>query len=295
MTSIAVQAFADQAAPARALALALGAPFRPIALHRFPDGEVMPVVPAPAGAVIAYCSLDHPNERLIALLLAADAWRRQGVERLVLVAPYLCYLRQDKVFHPGEPLSRDVICGLLGAAFDRVLTVDAHLHRTRNLSQALGGIEAEDVSAAGPLAEALAGPKRPVVVGPDAESEPWVRRIAERVGGETLVLHKTRRGDAAVRLRAPDLSAVRGRPVMLVDDICSSGATLIAAVGLLRTAGAAAIDVGVVHALFDAETEARLKAAGVQRIVSTDTVAHSTNHAPLAGVLAKALRDEVKS
>jgi ribose-phosphate pyrophosphokinase len=292
---LAVQAFADQAGPARALAAALGAPFAPVALHRFPDGELMPVTPEPAGCVLVYCSLDHPNEKLIALLLAADAWRRAAVERLVLVAPYLCYMRQDIVFQPGQPLSRDVVCGLLGGVFDRVVTVDAHMHRTRDLSAAFGGIEAEDLSAAGPLAEALAGPERPMVVGPDAESEPWVRRIAERVGGEALVFRKTRSGDAAVRLAPPDLTAVRGRPALLVDDICSSGATLAAAAGLLVQAGAGPVDVGVVHALFDTHTEARLMAAGVRRIVSTDSVIHPTNHAPLAAVLAAALRDEANA
>ena len=295
MTPVAVQAFASQALPAGARAAALGVPFEALALHHFPDGELMPVAPHPAATVIVYCTLDQPNDKLVALLLAADAWRRQGVERLVLVAPYLCYMRQDMVFAPGQPLSRDVVGGLLGAAFDRLVTVDAHLHRTRNLSQAFGGIRTDDVSAAEPLAEALAGPERPVVVGPDAESEPWVRRIAERVGGEVLLFRKTRRGDDKVWLHAPDLSSVRGRPVILVDDICSSGATLTVSAGLLRAARAASIDAGVVHALFDNDTLARLKAAGIGRVVSSDAVAHPTNQAHLAKVLAKVLRDEVKA
>lgn len=295
MTPVAVHAFADQAGPAQDLAKRLGTAFDTVALHRFPDGELMPIAPAPARTVIVYCSLDHPNEKVIALLLACDAWRRTGVTRLVLAAPYLCYMRQDKVFHPGEPLSRDVVCGLLGRCFDRIVTVDAHLHRTHDLSLAFGGTEATDISAAEPLAAALAGPICPIVVGPDAESEPWVRRIAEALNGEVLLLQKTRRGDAQVRLRAPDLSSVRGRATMLVDDICSSGATIAMAAGILRAAGAASIDVGVVHALFDAEAAARLKAAGVRRIVSTNAVPHSTNRASLAGILATALHDEVQT
>ena len=87
---------------------------------------------------------------------------------------------------------------------------------------------------------------------------------------------------------------MRGRPDLLVDDICSSGATLAVSAGLLKAAGAASIDAGVVHALFDAHIQARLTAAGVRNIVSSDAVRHPTNAAPLAGVLAKALRDEVK-
>ena len=295
MTPIAIHAFDDQMVSARALAAALAIPAETVLLHRFPDGEIMPVTPAAASTVIAYGSLDRPNEKLIALLLAADAWRRTGVARLVLVAPYLCYMRQDAVFAPGEPLSRDVICGLLGAHFDRVLTVDAHLHRTTDLAAAFGGIRAEDISAAAPLADALAGPVRPIIVGPDAESEPWVRRIAGRLGSDVLLFRKTRRGDAQISLDAPDLGPVCDRSALLVDDICSSGATLVRAAELLRQAGAKSIDVGVVHALFGDETEARLRAAGVGRIVSTSSVPHPTNHASLTGILAGALRDEVKT
>lgn len=293
MTSVRVESFRPQARPARRLARALGAPFAPICVHRFPDGEIMPVSQAAADVVILYCSLDHPNEKLIALLLAADGLRRAGAKRIVLVAPYLCYMRQDAVFAEREPLSRDVICGLLGDTFDRVVTVDAHLHRTKNLSAAFGGIEADNLSAAGVLAEALAGPPNPIVVGPDTESEPWVRAAAERLGAEVLLFRKTRRGDADVALTAPDLVQAAGRPVFIVDDICSSGATLTAVAAAMRAAGAASIDVGVVHAIFGRPTEARLRQAGVGRIVSSDAVPHHTNRAPLAALLGAALRDEI--
>ncbi|WP_163467966.1 ribose-phosphate pyrophosphokinase-like domain-containing protein, partial [Klebsiella michiganensis] len=83
-------AFADQAGVAQALATRLGVPFEIIDLHRFPDGELLPRV-SPARTVIIYCSLDRPTEKLLALMLSADAWRRSGAGRLVLVSPYLCY------------------------------------------------------------------------------------------------------------------------------------------------------------------------------------------------------------
>lgn len=285
-------AFEDQAGPAGRLAHALGAPLRIVDLHRFPDGELLPVARAQSPVGVIYASLDHPNEKLIALALAADGLRRDGCRRLVLVAPYLCYMRQDKVFHPGEPLSRDVICGLLGGAFDRVVTVEAHMHRTAVLSAAFGGAEADDLSAAEPLAGALSASRGAIVVGPDAESEPLTRRVADRLGAKMLVFRKQRRGDAEVALDAPDLGVVSGGAAIIVDDICSSGATLAAIAQALAGAGAATIDVGVAHALFDAAAEARLVAAGVRKIISTDSVAHPTNAAPLASLLASALRSE---
>jgi len=284
-------AFPEEAAPAGRLADKLGVELGLIDVHWFPDGEILPTVPGVEQTTVIYRSLDRPDPKLMPLLLAADAARRAGAKRLVLVCPYLCYLRQDIVFEPGQPVSRDVICGLLGRAFDRVVTVDAHLHRTKDLS-AVMGIRADDLSAAEPLADALKG-EPPVVIGPDSESAPWAQRIADRLGGELLVFDKARDGDRQVTLTAPDLSKMKGRRAVIVDDVASSGTTVLAATEALKRAGAASIEVGVVHALFSPEVGEQMKAAGVARIVSTDSVAHPTNAAPLAGILAAALREEL--
>lgn len=285
-----VLAFPDEAEPAGRLAEALGAPLHLIDVHEFPDGEVLPTVPSVGPRVLLYRSLDRPDPKIMPLLLAADAARRAGASRLELVCPYLPYLRQDAVFAPGQPLSRDVICALLGGTFDRVVTVDAHLHRTRDLSAAMG-IPADDLSAAGVLAEALRDGETPVVVGPDSESRPWARRIAERLGGECVVFSKARGGDRSIRLEAPDLEIVKARRVVIVDDVASSGTTLLGVAQALKGAGAAAIEAAVVHALFGPCVESQLRIAGVTRIVSTDSVAHPTNAAPLAGLLAEALME----
>ena len=137
----------------------------------FPDGETLPRVEVPAAeTVVLYRSLDRPNEKLVDLLLAADALRRAGARRLILVAPYFCYLRQDAVFAPGEPLSRDVVAPLIGGAFDAVITVQAHLHRTADLGRLLG-VPAINLIPIEPLAQALpVYPEPPLVLGPDQES-----------------------------------------------------------------------------------------------------------------------------
>ena len=88
---------------------------------------------------IIYAALDHPNDKLLAILFAADALRRAGATRLVLVAPYLCYMRQDAAFHKSEAISQKIVGRLLAAAVDRIITVDAHLHRTAKNSGRLSG------------------------------------------------------------------------------------------------------------------------------------------------------------
>ncbi|QUD88704.1 ribose-phosphate diphosphokinase [Phenylobacterium montanum] len=290
-----VCAFADQAARAEALASSLKAPFSLIDLHRFPDGEGLPTVGPPAETVLVYCSLDRPDAKIMPLALACDAWRRAGVRRLVLVAPYLAYMRQDKVFAAGQPVSRDVIGEILGCRFDRIVTVEPHLHRTRDIG-AVFGTEVTTLSAARVLADAIGvRGEPPLLIGPDEESARWTAAIADLMDAPHLVLSKTRLGDRRVELSVNEPSALAGRRVVLVDDICSSGATLAEAARLALRCGARSVEAGVVHALFDHSAAEALKAAGLTRIVSTDSCPHPTNVAPLASLLADALAGEIAS
>lgn len=293
MTRPQVHGFAADTAPVGRLAARLGLNPAEIDQKSFPDGESLPTVrPGGASTVILYRSLHQPNARLVPLLLAADAFRRAGVRRIVLVAPYLCYLRQDTVFAPGQPLSRDVVCGLLGRAFDRLVTVQAHLHRTASLTEVLG-IPATNLDIGGELAALASGPDKPVIIGPDSESRPWVQAAAARLGTDWAAFDKQRLGDREVRLVFDGSVPVAGRAVLLLDDICSSGGTLARAITQLRQAGASRVDVAVAHALFDDQAEARLRAAGAGRILSSDSVPHATNALDLSGLLADALRSEI--
>jgi ribose-phosphate pyrophosphokinase len=286
-----LHAFADSARFAAALARALGAP-RPriVQVHRFPDGERLVRVRAPAGReTLLVRALDDPDPKLVELLLAADALRRAGARRVGLVVPYLAYMRQDAVFHPGEPISQRVVGGLLGGAFDRVLTVEAHLHRVHRLD-AVVPCRAASLSAAPALAawvrRRAAGA---LVAGPDAESEPWVRAIAATAAVPFVVGRKQRLGDVRVRVALPPLPA-RVRRAVLVDDVASTGATLAAAARALLRAGVPRVEVAVVHALFAPGALARVRRAGVARVVSCDTVPHRTNRIGVAPLVAAALR-----
>jgi ribose-phosphate pyrophosphokinase len=295
VTPVALIGFEDEAAPAGRLADALGAECEIVRVHHFPDGESLPRVPAPAAeTTVIYRSLDRPNSKLVELLLAADACRRAGARRLILAAPYFCYLRQDAVFEPGEPLSRDVIGPLVGACFDAVVTVQAHLHRTADLAAALG-TQAINLWPIEALADALpsyAAP--PLVVAPDAEAGPWARAWAERLGGEATGLTKVREGDFDISLDEP-AARFDGRAVVIVDDVASSGRTLEQAALLARRHGARSIDVAVVHAMMGPAALERLREAGVREIVSADSVPHPTNAAALAPLLAIAIRGIIEA
>jgi ribose-phosphate pyrophosphokinase len=293
-----VHAIADSARFARRLTRCLGATFAPVRMHTFPDGETLiRVAHRPGAEAILVQSFDDPDRKLLPALLAADALRRSGARRVTLVAPYLAYMRQDRIFHRGEPISQRVFGHALGRAFDRVITVEPHLHRTRRLGDATGG-RARALSAAPAIARWLAPRAAGVIaVGPDEESEPWIKAVARAAGVRWAVGVKRRMGDRRVRIRFPELP--RGARAVVIDDIASSGATIAAAAHALRERGVRIIDALVVHAIFAPGALDIIRRSGVRTVVSCDTVEHSSNRircVPLVGAaLAKHSRKNIRA
>ena len=296
MSKLAIHSLPSCAGDAKRLASRLGLALQEISLHRFPDGEMRVTVGQAASTTIIYASLDQPNDKLLAILFAAEALRRADARRLVLLAPYLCYMRQDTAFHEGEAISQRAVGRLIAATVDRVITVDAHLHRTSDIRAVFPGIEAENLSAMPAIADALritGFDPATIVVGPDAESRPWVSDLAGRLGLAHAVAQKIRRGDRAVEIGFAEPALVAGRPVLLVDDIVSSGGTLIACAKALLAAGASAVDAVITHALFPPEMASGFAEAGIRSIRSTSSVPHPTNSIPLDELLANSLRREM--
>lgn len=296
MKPVAIQCLSSSAVEARRIAARLGLEMDEIAIHPFPDGEILVTVGAAASVTIVLASLDRPNDKLLALLFASEALRRSGARRLVLVAPYLCYMRQDAAFQPGEAISQHVVGGLLSKAFDRVVTVDAHLHRTTDIREVFPNIDADNLSAMPVIAEALRSTwfdPATVIVGPDSESEVWVSDLAGRLGSPHLAARKIRRGDRSVDIDLPNPKAVAGCPILLVDDLVSSGGTLGACARALTAAGAKTIDAIVTHALFPPAAMDAFARAGIRSVRSTSSVLHPTNAFALDALLAAALQKEL--
>ena len=264
--------------------------------HRFPDGEILVKGPEKAAqTAILYCSLFQPNEKLIALMLAADALRRAGAERIVLVAPYMSYMRQDIAFEPGQSVSQEAVGKYIAGLFDRVLTVDAHLHRTPDIGMVFPGIEAENLIAAETIADYAASKglgEDTLVVGPDRESQQWVERVASRLGGTALVGEKTRYSDRRVEIAFPS-GDISDRNILLVDDIVSSGGTVMKAAEKLKTLGAGHVTLAVTHALFPHEMGEALRKAGIDTVWATDSARHEASCIALAPLLAASLSNEL--
>lgn len=283
--------FPDYQAPAQGLADELALDLATIQLHRFPDGESKVVLPTALPETVILCrSLHDPNHKLVELLLTARTARLQGVKQLILVAPYLCYMRQDKAFHPGEVVSQTIIGQFLAELFDAVITVDAHLHRIQTLYEAIPVEHAINLTATGPMADFLnQRVKNPFLIGPDSESKQWVKSIAQAEGLDFVVADKQRFGDRDVQVSLPDAD-FKDRHIVLVDDVASTGKTLLAVAQQLQSFHPASVSVLVNHALFVNDAMSQLRAAGIEDITSCDSIPHQSNKIRLAPLIGSCLK-----
>lgn len=294
---LAIQSLGSSTVDASRLALQLGIPSYEIVQHCFPDCELRVTIGPATPTTIVYASLDRPNDKLVALLFAAEALRRGGCKRIVLLAPYLCYMRQDSAFLAGEAISQRAIGRLLAGLFDRIITVDAHLHRTSDIAAVFPGIESVNLSAVPAIADALRAASidpATVVIGPDSEAQPWIAALAARVGLCHAVARKSRRGDRTVEISFDVPSLLVGRPALIFDDVVSTGGTVIACARALVAAGASSVDVVVTHALFPDALNREIAQAGIRSIRSTYSVPHPTNAIILDDLYVEALRTETR-
>jgi ribose-phosphate pyrophosphokinase len=285
--------FADDAKLASRLANLTSCRAFPMEIKHFPDGESLVTTHSPVRDDVAIIhSLDRPDQKLIHLTLAADALRRAGAAAVTLVAPYLAYMRQDALFKAGQPISQRAIGRLLGSLFDRVLTVEAHLHRVKSLNEVVPSrLESRSLSAAPMIADWLRKKAaNSLLLGPDQESSRWIEEIGARSGMKNTVGIKHRLSDRKVRVK---IESVHGLTrAVIVDDIASSGATLAETAHALRNKGIRDLSAVIIHPIFAVGALSRIRRAGVETIVSCDTVAHPTNRIRVAPLLAAALSDQ---
>ena len=276
----------------RNLATALGAAHGNVGIHRFPDGETLVRIEDDCAAknVVLVCGGQNPNAGALPLYFAAHSARVMGAKSVGLVAPYLAYMRQDTVFHPGEAVSASAYGKFLSGIFDWIATVDPHLHRLKSLDEVFS-IPAACVSSMPAVSDWIAANvTNPVIIGPDAESAQWASSVAARLGIPWTVLQKTRTGDRRVSLSFPDGEILRGRSPVIVDDIASSGHTLIEVAKRVRALSTGPVTCVVVHALLEPGAEMAIRAAGVASFVSTNTVTHASNGIDVVPLLGERIR-----
>lgn len=275
---------------ARRLAKKLKAKFVSSELRTFPDGESKVTISGkPKGKIIVVNSTYPPVDTNLMQTLSLISKARQFSKNVICAIPYMGYARQDREFLPGEIVTLSVIAKLLAAAgASKVIVVDMHsMLGLRHFK-----IPIRNVSAVPELANYLKKLrlKDPLVVSPDLGGKERAKEFAKFYGTNYIALQKQRdRKTGKVQIMTANLNGVQGRDLVLVDDMISTGGSIVKATQFLKKQKCGRVFVACTHALLIDNAEKKIKKSGVSAIISANTIPGNTSIVDVSGVIAKAI------
>jgi ribose-phosphate pyrophosphokinase len=227
--------------------------------------------------VILICGLENADQKIMALMFFSKTTKDLGATKIKLIAPYLGYMRMDKRFNDGEAITSNIFAEFLSAQVDELITIDPHLHRHKTLEE-IYSIPCKTLHAFDPIAAWIAdNVKNPILIGPDSESEQWVSKIAQKSDAPFVVLEKIRHGDKEVEVSFPQIEKYLNHTPILIDDIIATARTMIETVTHLKKLKTnPPICIGV-HAIFAGDAFLELQKSGAGKIVTCNTIKHSSN------------------
>jgi len=270
----------------------LGQDVSRLEVKKFPDGEkYIRVLDDVAGRdVLAIQSIYHkPDEYLLELLFLVNTLKDLEARRVVAVVPYFAYARQDQRFNPGESVSFEIVTKLIEyAGIDEIYTIDTHLHRVPDISR-MFKIPAHNLSATRLLAKYVKENftlRNPLVIGPDEEAQQWASIAAKELNTDHDVLEKKRLGPERVEIKPKELNA-RNRDIVVIDDIISTGGTIVEAIRGLQKEGASNIVVACTHPVLAGNALTKIYQAGAHSIIGTDTIPSPIGYVSVSPLIAE--------
>jgi len=260
--------------------------------HIFPDGESYIRIKNDCAQreAIIITNLHMPNAKILPLIFLCETLRELGIKSIKLVCPYLPYMRQDIQFNSGEGITSRFFAKLMSQYLDSLVTIDPHLHRYNNLDE-IYTIQSTVLHANSEVASWVkTNIEKPLVVGPDSESEQWAASAAEMIGCPYIILNKERMGDKEVLISPPEAKHFNHLTPVLIDDIISTGRTMIKTADVLKLEGfQAPVCIGV-HAVFSGDAYDEMKKAYISKIITCNTIPHETNMIDLTTLLLGEIR-----
>ena len=277
---------------AEKIAKKLKAPYSELEVKKFPDGEIkIRFLSNVKGRVVVLVQSFYGaiNDCVVEVIFAAETAKDLGAKKVLLMAPYFPYLRQDKRFKSGECISIEVIGKIMSRYLDKIFIIDPHLHRERTLSD-IFSIKNEKLTANPYIADYIKkNIKNPLIVGPDWESYKWAQRVAKKIGCEHVILEKKRYSGRKVKVTLNKKIKIENKNIVFVDDIISTGNTIIEAVKNLRKLGAKKFNCIAVHGIFVENALEKLRKADVN-VVTTNTIPNKVAKIDVSGLIAGALK-----
>lgn len=263
-----------------------------VAWRVFPDGESYVRLEGEVKnehVAIVQTTCAPQDSRLMQLAFLVNAAKRQGAKKVTAVVPYLAYARQDKIFLSGETVSVEVVAAMLRAAgLDQLVTVNVHAESV------LGRFPfpTKNLSAIPYLAQYFVqmGHQKAFALAPDKGAMYIADQAKEVFGGESGYLEKQRDRYTGQTTQSAGHLNVKNQTVVILDDIISTGGTIVGAAKILRAQGAAHVYAACVHGLLIGDAEKRILEAGVEEVVATDSVPSEASKVTLAPLISRELQ-----
>lgn len=253
---------------AKKVANELGAVVSDVERRRFPDGEMyVRISEELTGNDVAVVGSIRSDSDFLELLLLLDASREGGARKITAVLPYFGYSRQHRIYHPGEPVSSKVITKSIESFADAIVAVELHDPETMTFTNK----PFANISVINSTSEYFVDRDLDLIMSPDDGGYDRARKMADVIGIPSYYIEKTRVDSKTVKMKLPDVD-FRGKNILIVDDMISTGGTIIKAANLLREHGAAKISVCAVHGVFALESARKIEEA-VDSLEVTDTIA----------------------
>jgi len=269
------------------LAKTLKAKLAKVEIKRFPDEECYVRIDDDlSDEDVFLVQTSWPDKNIVEILLIQDAIKEFEVSSLTTVVPYFGYARQDKQFKPGEPISARAIARAIQMNTDEFITVDVH---APSVIDWFDSISAHNVAAYPQIGKHLKGKGIELILSPDEGRADNAKRVADVVNCESDYLVKERLDGDTVKMTPKKLD-VKGKKVAIVDDIISTGGTIVKAAEQLRKQGAVKIYAVCTHGVFAANALPRLEAV-CDEVCTTDTIENPKTCVTVAPEIARIARD----
>jgi ribose-phosphate pyrophosphokinase len=269
-----------------ALAKEMGAKLAKSETKKFPDSETyVRINDDVKGEDVVLVQNAYPDDKIIEMFLLQDAVYENGAESLTTVIPYYGYARQDKLFNPGEAVSARCLAGHFEEDTDRLITIDIHTEKILDWFD----VDSKNITAMHEVGRYLKTKGVDIVISPDKGGIERAKAAAVAADCDFDYLEKNRIDSHTVEM-TPLKSDVVGRNVALVDDIISTGGTIITATRQLRDRGAKSVFAACTHGLFIGDAFERLRGV-CNDVVSTDTLSNPATCVTVAPEITKALKE----